>query len=403
MTDINPFVHEYWVDLKKGLPIEREKKPLSQGDAYADKFVVRVQEAGKDVDLSGVGVSAKVIRYDGQTVPLVGAVENGAACVTLDASCYTVPGEIRVTIALSAGDMVQSVLVVMLNVETSQTSVIVDNGVIGDLSGLLSAIADMKDATQDARDAVEAIDDALKRGAPAIYATASGEVANCTDASARDALSVVSHITAVQEGEGDPSAANIRPITSRLAVGLWHGAEYDANSAGKMSAALPEEVYGGTLDWATGLLTVTHKMVTLTSASGYWGTGSKNYWIEIDDRSEDSTLLSNRFVTTTRVATQMLDGQMRLSGTYPRVVFANPDNALSIDEWKAQIDASPIQLVYELAEPYTIQLDPHTVTMLRGSNAMWSDTGETTVTYIADTKMYIDNALAAIAAAIINQ
>lgn len=154
---MTPFVHEFYVNLRTGAAYERAKKPLSQGNALADKIVVHVQDCGKDVDLSGMGVSALVVRFDGQTVPLTGTVEDGAACITLDKDSYAVPGEARVTVMLSAGDMVQTVLVLLLTIDTSQTSIVVDNGVIGDLSELLGAIAEMRSATEEAQAAAESV------------------------------------------------------------------------------------------------------------------------------------------------------------------------------------------------------------------------------------------------------
>lgn len=49
----------------------------------------------------------------------------------------------------------------------------------------------------------------------------------------------------------------------------------------------------------------------------------------------------------------------------------------------------------------TVQLTPQQLETLKGTNNIWSDAGETEVTYAADTKMYIDQKIAAIAAAIV--
>lgn len=56
----------------------------------------------------------------------------------------------------------------------------------------------------------------------------------------------------------------------------------------------------------------------------------------------------------------------------------------------------------ELAEPTVQQLDAQVLTLHKGCNALWSDCGDTSAIYIADTKLYIDDRLAAIAAAAIN-
>ena len=60
---------------------------------------------------------------------------------------------------------------------------------------------------------------------------------------------------------------------------------------------------------------------------------------------------------------------------------------------------TPLEVVYELETPYTIQLTPQQLSTLKGINNVWSDCGDTTLSYVADTKMYIDKKIAAIAAA----
>ena len=49
------------------------------------------------------------------------------------------------------------------------------------------------------------------------------------------------------------------------------------------------------------------------------------------------------------------------------------------------------QVVYELATPITYQLTPQEVSTLLGQNNIWADTGDMSVTYRADTKLYIQN------------
>ena len=56
----------------------------------------------------------------------------------------------------------------------------------------------------------------------------------------------------------------------------------------------------------------------------------------------------------------------------------------------------------ERAEPITIQLAPQRLDVLKGNNNVWSDTGDTVLSYVADTKLYFDERIAAIAAAAVN-
>lgn len=155
MSNINPFIHEFTVDLRNGVTMERAKKPLSQGDAFANKIVAHVLKDGQTVPLDGVAVSASVIRYDGATVPLTGTVEEGAACIVLNDECYAVPGDLLVSVVLAVGEVKQTILRLMLNVETSQTDIIADGGVIGSFSQLLAEIENMRSATAAAISAAE--------------------------------------------------------------------------------------------------------------------------------------------------------------------------------------------------------------------------------------------------------
>ena len=54
-------------------------------------------------------------------------------------------------------------------------------------------------------------------------------------------------------------------------------------------------------------------------------------------------------------------------------------NGKTQTEWIA--DAIDVEIIVPLAEPFTIQLEPETLNTLLGENNIWSDTGDTTVTY----------------------
>lgn len=97
-------------------------------------------------------------------------------------------------------------------------------------------------------------------------------------------------------------------------------------------------VYGGTIDVATGLLTVTNGYI-----ASYNGEALPSTWIS--------------------------DRDVYSSGTTP---------------------TTGAQVVYVLDTPQTYQLTPQEVKTLLGTNNIWADTGNTSVTYTADTKMFIE-------------
>ena len=72
------------------------------------------------------------------------------------------------------------------------------------------------------------------------------------------------------------------------------------------------------------------------------------------------------------------------SNTY---IYIRDDSYSDTTAFKSAVTGQT--LVYELAEPITIQLTPNQVNSLLGANNIWADSGDTEVEYRADTKLYI--------------
>lgn len=153
---------------------------------------------------------------------------------------------------------------------------------------------------------------------------------------------------------------------------------YDGNDS--YAATFTQTIYGGTLDWVTGKLTVTH--------------GGHSF-----DGTEQISRYDNRFVS------QMLDslinngekdvicshypllasGDYRItigSGT-SRLEFWNPAYTTA-DEFKEYLAAqatagTPVQIAYKLAKPTTLQLTAQEIAQLRGTNTLYGDGGAITI------------------------
>lgn len=157
----------------------------------------------------------------------------------------------------------------------------------------------------------------------------------------------------------------------------------------------PGTVYGGTLDVTTGELTVTHELWTVTDGfSGYAaGTNgsifSRNIPTAYADKSVSVTnYFANRFKYALTMNTSLpLYGFGSNSGSRRYLQFCVPaDVAVSNDAmntWAANLDP-PIQILAPLKTPLTYQLTPQEVQLLKGENNLWADTGNTTLTYLAD-------------------
>ena len=211
-----------------------------------------------------------------------------------------------------------------------------------------------------------------------------------------------------------PNYGGDLPSSSRSRVMLLVG-EYTADTApafapgecAALTAALPETVYGGHLDWASGLLTVTHGLITVDGTETWASNGGTQYYT-MDE-------LPRAGVSAVYPVCTHYPGGNAYTGSVANGVLVSPtkiwlrdarfdSDTAGLKAWFAAQAAAgtPVQIVYQLAEPYTVQIDPQVMSTLRGSNVIWSDCGNTAVAYIADTKIYIDNAVAAIAASIIN-
>ena len=115
------------IDLKRTVSLDCTIKPesltgtLCGGEKQAHRFIIRAIKGGAAVTLSGT-VTAECIRWsDGETVPLTGAIEDGAATVTLDESCYLYEGGIRLTVYLTTGGSKISIYTCDANVRQAST------------------------------------------------------------------------------------------------------------------------------------------------------------------------------------------------------------------------------------------------------------------------------------------
>lgn len=248
-------------------------------------------------------------------------------------------------------------------------------------------------AAERAEAAAEICDDL----APAIVHTVTDDVVNVV-APQREVKGLASTITCVQDGTGTPSSDNVRPLSGHDTVSLYWAAAYDEAAAPNRQRELPEAVYGGTLDWLTGVLTVTHICITVTGAGviqyGVASTGIPYVRHTLPQlRATGEYGVSSHYPVTGVVPS---GAGMRVYQTNTLFVYDSrfTDQATAV----ALLNTEMPQLVYPLATPYTVQLDAPAMalTMLEGSNALWSSTGNTTLTYIADTKAYIDELIASL-------
>jgi hypothetical protein len=183
--------------------------------------------------------------------------------------------------------------------------------------------------------------------------------------------------------------------------------EYEPYKASDtFTAQLGQTVYGGSLDWKTGVLSVTHFTDVIDGAekkfSGFGKVGEQVYCsirLRYSIANNTDTLCSHlkyREREYSYGTYYVTDYRNDVMAAYIKA-FADLNEA---NTWLTEQAASgtPFTVCYQLAEPITIQLTPQEVLALSGTNTLYSDTGDTVVTGRANPAAIIDKLTNAIIA-----
>lgn len=198
-------------------------------------------------------------------------------------------------------------------------------------------------------------------------------------------LGAVSRIDAVQAGEGDPSPENVRPIQGWDSVTLSH--TNDGGTEKTYTAALPETVYGGTLDWATGVLTINKKLHAMDGTETIVKLAENKPWLYYYNVNE----LQHAGIEGVHAISSHFHAKSSIWSTPGVGILTNLnyiifgwDESQTAEAFKSYLASqyaagTPVQVVYDLETPYTIQLTPQQIAALPGLNTLYSSTGDTIV------------------------
>lgn len=202
-------------------------------------------------------------------------------------------------------------------------------------------------------------------------------------------------ITPVQEGEGDPSPENVRPITGWTGLHLHVSPTEDAADGKTYAVDWTDEagtVYGGTLDVLAGTLTV-DRLGKVFDGTEVWtsaGSGTKQLYRYADNRGRAvvGDRASSHFLNATIITSSTAVGYYAYTSgdrTDTYVQFRpGLDAVTTVDTWKAWLveqaqNGTPLVCWWVTPDPVTYQLTPQMVTTLAGMNNVWADTGDVTV------------------------
>ena len=201
-------------------------------------------------------------------------------------------------------------------------------------------------------------------------------------------------IQPLQEGSGEPSPENVRPISGRDSVDLVLSPTASAEDGRTISVQLPETVYGGTLDVLTGTLTVDRKghVFNGTESWGqFWSAPHRCFRLVVSGTQVRSLInrASSHFANVSVTSGTTAVGYYAYNGTASAVYVQFRPNLTDIPDlssWKAWLAAqhqagTPLTCWHTIAVPKVFQLSPRMVTALKGQNNIWADCGDVTVEY----------------------
>ena len=177
--------------------------------------------------------------------------------------------------------------------------------------------------------------------------------------------------------------------------------KYEPYRGDTFTLGFGETVYGGSLDWKTGILTMEYGIQDLSALVWYGPevaysnriyytnpfpaaasmiAGGRKGWCSVFNCLNGITLgtLPNNSIV---YSIAEFSGSVR--------IYIKADDIANVDALMAVLEGQ--KLVYQLAEPITIQLTPQEILALSGTNCLYSDTGDTQVTGKADPNAVIQD------------
>lgn len=178
-----------------------------------------------------------------------------------------------------------------------------------------------------------------------------------------------------------PSLLNIRNISAPIGLSLQQNA---STKAELYSCALPSASYGGTYNWTTGEVSITHKKFTL-NVSDMDNTEDKPGWTYVFGL--DQCFPSN-YDSWVPNATLSIGTQVSVDMSASIVYLPTGSYKMTQSEWKAKYPNLKVEIVFVFREPQVMNLPPNNIRIFPGANTFTVDEGLISVTFAVDLDKY---------------
>lgn len=196
-------------------------------------------------------------------------------------------------------------------------------------------------------------------------------------------------LTATQSGSGTPSPSNPRPITGYSAINISHS-DADTSNPTVYTIQIGSTVYGGEYDARTGVLTVTHGLLTLTNVDSVGTQGGLYFFRKGLTATQYSVNMTadnlGDYISETYypALNHSAAGTFFVTSLGSSLHLTPTDQTLdTVAKMNTYLADNPAVCLIPLAESLrqTIQLPPCPIDTLEGVNNIWADTGDTTLQY----------------------
>lgn len=189
--------------------------------------------------------------------------------------------------------------------------------------------------------------------------------------------------------------SNICPISGRTGLTVYHSGA-DTTSPESVSVSWESEagtVYAGTLEVSSGVLTVTAAFLSTT-----WGALTTSSLVPAPGfviRSADIRSNPANVAEWPRAVCNIAAYDATIERESVHFSFQNAGNYIYFTMPEGLADETVIHVAYPVTSLQTFQLTAEEVSTLLGANSIWTDAGDTAVTYRADPTLYINKRLQA--------
>lgn len=171
--------------------------------------------------------------------------------------------------------------------------------------------------------------------------------------------------------------------------GVLSVSDFEPYQGDTYTFTLDNTQYGGTLDVTTGVLTVTHKYYTLPATLNWttWSAIGENITGSFMATLSDIKSLTACDKIKVSNASDIYYGRedyiiaSNVSSSYKQICIRLDSSYDTIGKLQTFLTNTPINIAYEMQSSFTVQLTPTQVKLLQSKNILFSNCGDTKLTY----------------------